>query len=105
MTPAARAGAIKNLLEIKHMLVRIYWTIWAMFLFIGALLFVSGNFTMFAAVAMGFFAFGLTFMGMISVLPGMVTHPAPERSAAPDPIVAPVRQTSTAKAFGVLKSA
>ena len=88
------------------MLVRIYWITWAIFAGIGALLFAAGAFTMWAAVIMGFAAFGLTFMGMMNVLPGMVTHPAPKSLAPePKPVAAPVQRTAPAKAFNVLKSA
>ena len=60
---------------------------------------------MWAAVIMGFVAFGLTFMGMIGVLPAMVSHPEPKRVDESQPVLATVQSTSPAKAFGVLKSA
>ena len=87
------------------MLVRIYWTTWAIFAGINALLFAAGSFTMWTAVIMGFVAFGLTFMGMIGVLPAMVSHPEPKRVTEPQPVLTPVQSTAPVKAFGVLKSA
>ena len=87
------------------MLVRIYWTTWAIFGFASALLFATGNFTMMAAVVAGFVGFGLTFMGMMNVLPEMVSHHAPVRHVEPELIAAPAQRTAPAKAFAVLKSA
>ena len=87
------------------MLVRIYWITWAIFAFVTALLFAMGTFTMMTVVVAGFVAFGLTFMGMMNVLPGMVAHPEPVRYVEPELVKAPVQSTAPAKAFGVLKSA
>jgi hypothetical protein len=63
------------------MMVKIYWATWFVVLAVAALLFVTGNFTPVFGVTFGFVAFGLVFMGMMSVLPAMVSHhgPAPER--------------------------
>lgn len=63
------------------MLVKIYWTLWAMVLFVAALLYLTGFLTMTAIVAFGFVIFGLIFMGMMSVLPVSVAHPGPKRVA------------------------
>lgn len=86
------------------MLVKIYWTIWAVFAFISVLLLATGSFTMLTAVAVGFFAFGLTFMGMMGVLPAMVAHPAPEPLAKAEPSPQ-IGKTAPARSLGVLKSA
>ena len=63
------------------MLVKIYWYSWALFGAASAVLWMTGTFTMLAAVVLGFVSFGLTFMGMIAVLPAMV-HPAVKESPA-----------------------
>ena len=87
------------------MLVKIYWTIWAMVAAAAAMIFVTGYFTAVMAVVFGFTAFGLVFMGMIGVLPSMVTHPAPPK---PMPLAAPTVEPAKSvitEGFGILKSA
>lgn len=87
------------------MLLKIYWTAWAFTCASAMLLFATGNFTMMAAVVFGFISFGLTFMGMISVLPATLAHPAPVKEV-PAMRLAEVKVGPTpAKTFGVLKSA
>ena len=56
------------------MLTKIYTGSWTVTLAAFVLLFATGNLTMLALVVFGFIAFGLTFMGMISVLPSTVVH-------------------------------
>jgi len=56
------------------MLVKIYWMIWLALAVAAAIAFVSDTMSAFALVVFGFVAFGLTFMGMIGVLPSMVSH-------------------------------
>ena len=88
------------------MSVRGYWSIWGLFAIAALLLFVTGNMTTPTIVVMGFVGFGLTFMGMMNVLPLLVSHvnevakPAAIESVA----LQPMRETP-AKAFGMLKSA
>ncbi|MEP7214492.1 MAG: hypothetical protein ABI791_15555 [Acidobacteriota bacterium] len=89
------------------MLVKMYWMVWAVTAIAAMLVFLTGNFTLMMATVFGFIAFGLVFMGMIGVLPTMVSHP--ER---PKPVVipatAPVLNANPPvpnEAFGVLKSA
>ena len=88
------------------MSVRAYWSTRGVFAIATLLLFVTGNMTMLMIVAMGSVAFGLTFMGMMNVLPLLVSHvnevakPAEIESVA----LQPMRETP-AKAFGMLKSA
>jgi hypothetical protein len=88
------------------MSVRAYWSIWGLFAIAALLLFVTGNMTMMTIVVLGFVGFGLTFMGMMNVLPLLVSHvnevakPAETESVA----LQPMRETP-AKAFGMLKSA
>ena len=57
------------------MLVKIYEACWGIFFVAAALTFVTGNFGSIAGVVFGFVAFGLVFMGMISVLPDISSHP------------------------------
>ncbi|MGD9563041.1 MAG: hypothetical protein AB7F88_09215 [Pyrinomonadaceae bacterium] len=64
------------------MLVRIYWTLCAAFLLAALVLFLTGNLTMTVLVVFGFIGFGLVFMGMISVLPATISHPAPRKAGA-----------------------
>jgi hypothetical protein len=87
------------------MRVRIYWTICAIFALINALLIATGNFTMLTAVVMGQIAFGLVFMGMMNVLPGLVAHPAAEQHTEPKRAAVQGEHTAHAKSFGVLESA
>ena len=64
------------------MLTKIYTGLWAIFLLAAAIIFVTGNFTMFVGVVFGFVAFGMVFMGMMGVLPATVVHPAPATAEA-----------------------
>lgn len=57
------------------MLVKIYGLMWFLFLVSSGVLFLSGGFTSMSMVIFGFIFFGLTFMGMIAVLPTTVAHP------------------------------
>lgn len=59
------------------MYVKIYTAVWLAVAIAAALFFVTGNMTPVVVVAFGFLAFGLTFMGMMSVLPSTVGHHAP----------------------------
>ncbi|HEX6127154.1 MAG TPA: hypothetical protein VFZ23_17410 [Pyrinomonadaceae bacterium] len=87
------------------MLVKIFWSLCGIFMLVAALLFLTGTLSMFNAVVLGFIAFGLTFMGMIAVLPFMVTHPAPPKKPAKTMAVANQAVETSAKGYGVLKSA
>ena len=64
------------------MLTKIYAGLWAIFLLAAAIIFLTGNFTMFVGVVFGFVAFGMVFMGMMGVLPATVVHPAPAMAEA-----------------------
>jgi hypothetical protein len=91
--------------ENSNMSVKAYWSIWGLFAIATLLLFATGNLTMLMIVVMGSVGFGLTFMGMMNVLPLLVSHatvakPAEIQSVA----LQPMRETP-AKAFGMLKSA
>ncbi len=57
------------------MLTKIYFAIWAaLAAFVGILL-ITGSLTALAIVGIGFFIFGMIFMGMMVVLPLSITHP------------------------------
>ena len=90
------------------MLVKMYWTVWAVTAFAAAMFYVTGNFTPVVGITFGFVAFGVVFMGMIGVLPSMASHPAPSKVAA-EPAAQNVSVDtpvpSTTFAGGVLKSA
>ncbi|MBK9154300.1 MAG: hypothetical protein IPM25_08805 [Chloracidobacterium sp.] len=60
------------------MYAKIYWLIWTVLLAVAALFFVAGMMTPLVAVVFGFIAFGMVFMGMMSVLPSTVGHNAPD---------------------------
>lgn len=87
------------------MLVKIYWSIWALCAVTAILLFATGNFTMLTAVVFGFISFGLTFMGMMGVLPATIAHPAEVKPAKIAQATIAVSSKDRAKTFGVLKSA
>ena len=88
-----------------NMLVKVYWMTWGVVGLAALLLFAAGSFTMLAGVVFGFIAFGMTFMGMMGVLPVMVSHPAPpKQEKAPTQALQPIRETP-ANAFGIWKSA
>jgi hypothetical protein len=76
------------------MLTKIYFGLWIATFAAALLMFATGSFTMMTVVVFGFIAFGLTFMGMMSVLPSIVSHPTAkqyEDSLPPD--VVPERRT------------
>jgi len=87
------------------MLIKIYWSLWIVLGLIAAALFAIGSFTMLTVVVFGFIAFGMTFMGMIGVLPVMVSHPAIPKAPAAEKVSVPGSAQATARAFNVLKSA
>ena len=89
------------------MLVRIYWSLWGLFVIALGLLFITGNLTMFSGTVLGFIAFGMIFMGMMGVLPTVVGHaapPKPEKKVAQPASVHAVPETR-ATAFTTFKSA
>ena len=54
------------------MKVRSYMSLWFMVILTATILFISGEFSLLSGVIFGFIFFGLTFMGMMSVLPSIV---------------------------------
>ena len=88
------------------MLVKIYWTLCGVVTAAALLLVAAGAFTNMAGVVFGFIAFGLTFMGMIAVLPITVSHPAAAKPAqARQPVTEKETIAVPAEPFRVLKSA
>ncbi|MCC6327151.1 MAG: hypothetical protein IT174_01455 [Acidobacteria bacterium] len=69
------------------MYVKMYFALCALFAAVSVLLFVAGLMTPMVAVWVGFIAFGVVFMGMISVLPSTISHHTP----APKPVRAPAK--------------
>lgn len=63
------------------MTVRSYKLAWLAFVAMIGIVFVAGSLNEIAWTVFGFAAFGLIFMGMMSVLPASITHPAPPRSS------------------------
>ena len=64
---------ISNCEDLK-MSPKFYSYLWAIFFAAAALIWVSGFFTLLTLVVFGFTAFGLVFLGMMCVLPGVVSH-------------------------------
>ena len=56
------------------MLERIYFALWGLYFATAGVIYMSGMFNAKVAVAFGLVFFGMTFMGMISVLPFHVSH-------------------------------
>ena len=82
------------------MLIKIYWSLWIVLGFAAVALFAAGSFTMLAAVYFGFFAFGITFMGMIGVLPVMVSHPSAPKTAPAAKVSVPPADATPARSCG-----
>ena len=59
---------------------KMYSLVWTAFWVVAAILWLGGVFSLFVGVVFGFLAFGLVFMGMMCVLPGTVSHPAPVKA-------------------------
>lgn len=85
------------------MLVKIYFSLWVLTAIAAVLMLATGSVTMMTLSVFGFAAFGLTFMGMISVLPVWASHP--EEPKAPKPAPQPAPAERKAEGFAVLKSA
>lgn len=65
------------------MLTKIYFALWGVLAVAAAVIFLTGNMTMLTLVVFGFISFGLVFMGMMGVLPIIVTHPEKEKTEIP----------------------
>ena len=60
------------------MSVRFYQMTWLIFILVVAAFLFTGNLTPIVGVVFGFIIFGMIFMGMMSVLPTSIVHPAPK---------------------------
>jgi len=85
--------------------VKMFWSICGAVALVAVLLWITGNFTMLAATVFGFIAFGLTFMGMMNVLPISISHPPTPKVAEPQSVELRAGQAKPASAFGTWKSA
>lgn len=86
---------------------RFYFSLWFLFAAASVGIWVSGLMTMFALVVFGFVAFGLTFLGMMCVLPSAVAHSHEKPAAMPKAarIAAPSRQKTRMHGLATFKSA
>src|SRR5215212_5040088 len=92
-----RSIRCRNLLQEKiGMIVKIYATIWAIFLFAAAVLLITGHLTGFTAVGVGFSCLALVFSGMMIVMPLMLTNHG-YAAAIPPMEVKPTPKPSAAK--------
>lgn len=87
------------------MLLKLYAIFWMLFSLSLAAFFLTGNLSPLAVVVFGFISCTLIFMGIISVLPGTVAHPAPAKPRKPAKVTAPVEAKPAADGFGIWKSA
>ena len=87
------------------MLIKIFWSMCGLFALVTLLLFATGNLTMMSSVVLGFTALGLTFMGMMCVLPTMVSHPAVALAPKARPVAIQMVRETPARAFSIFKSA
>ena len=62
---------------------KFYGFLWVLFFAAAGIMGLAGALTMLSVVVFGFIAFGMVFTGMMCVLPGAVSHPAPEKLQTP----------------------
>ncbi len=86
---------------------RFYFSLWFLFAAASIGIWMSGLMTMFALVVLGFMAFGLTFLGMMCVLPSTVAHSHEKPVAMPKAprMAAPARQKAPVHGLATFKSA
>ena len=77
------------------MLVKIYGALWLVLLAVAAIVAVTGNFTMLASVWFGFVAFGMVFMGMMGVLPAIVSEVTHKAPTPPRPAEDPAQRSTS----------
>ena len=77
---------------------KFYWFLWVLFAVSAGVLWLGGVFTLLTVVIFGFITFGLTFMGMMCVLPGVVSHPPVKNAEIPAPNRASASPSKPAKA-------
>ena len=86
------------------MIVKVYYLIWTAVILSAIAIMALGAFSNIVAVVYGFVAFGLTFMGMIGLLPEIVSHPQPAKKPVAKALKAEPASTRP-HATHVLKSA
>ena len=64
---------------------RFYWFLWVVYFVSVGVLWLGGAFTLTTLIVYGFLAFGLTFTGMMCVLPNVVSHPTVKKAKTPRP--------------------
>ena len=75
------------------MITKVYFALWGLLFVAAAVLLLIGSMTPMTLVVFGFTGFGMVFMGMMGVLPILVTHPEPAK-AAKVPKVRPVKEAA-----------
>ena len=59
---------------------KVYFMLWGLLFLAAAVIFAIGIMTPMTLVVFGFISFGMVFMGMMGVLPILVTHPEPAKA-------------------------
>ena len=59
---------------------KVYFMLWGLLFLAAAVIFAIGIMTPMTLVVFGFICFGMVFMGMMGVLPILVTHPEPTKA-------------------------
>jgi hypothetical protein len=67
------------------MYAKLYAAVWVMLFVVAGALALTGNFTTTTAITFGFISFGMIFMGMMSVLPSIVSTPEGRSSLCESP--------------------
>ena len=62
------------------MITKVYFMLWGLLFLAAAVIFAIGIMTPMTLVVFGFISFGMVFMGMMGVLPILVTHPEPAKA-------------------------
>ena len=62
------------------MITKVYFALWGLLFVAAAVIFLIGSMTPMTLVVFGFISFGMVFMGMMGVLPILVTQPEPAKA-------------------------
>ena len=87
---------------------KFYFSLWIIAALAAVVVSLAGAMTMMSLVVFGFLAFGLTFVGMMCVLPGMVAHQHELEHTIEPMVVNQPKQSArpaTARGCATLKSA
>lgn len=66
---------------------KVYWFLWVLYFVSAGILWVGGVFTLTTLIVYGFVSFGLVFIGMMCVLPNIVSHVPRREKAVSTPMV------------------